>query len=330
MNPIHTIRNSAARSSAILLLLATASTVGLNAQNEPGKQMPPKTDAATDQKAVPYASLEHMIGAPVYLQASAEAVAEASRDGEAANRPKAKVVEWLVDSRNGSLSQAVVSIGGFLGIGDKTVLVPAAELTWNSSMERYDLGWTKDQLKAKPEFDLSAACKSGLDAACGIDAEAQRVGNDDKRDVGKDGTRDVGTAEASMRRGMTIDGTTFTTMNGCLCKASDLAALPVYAGSAEWGKVKDLIVDRAKNRIALAVVNHGSTLGVGGKDYLVAYPNFVVAMAAKDKDDHILCAPKLTSTMLEGAVTYEKPKNGVVDPSAAKQALERDGQPVKN
>jgi len=54
----------------------------------------------------------------------------------------------------GDGAQAVVDVGGFLGIGSKPVLVPLSEL----SMMRDENGnihgvtsWTKDQLKALPE-----------------------------------------------------------------------------------------------------------------------------------------------------------------------------------
>lgn len=303
MTPLNNLRFTAMRSTAIILALASSSTLALTAQEgKAGAVTPPMTKQDDSGKTqVEYASIQQMVGAPVYLEASAEAKAEANREGEAAARPKAEVTEWLIDSRDGTLSKAVVSIGGFLGIGDKSVLVSSKELTWNNAMGRYDLGWTKDQLKAKPAFDLDAATKSGLDAACDMKAT------------------DVKVADAAGTRETAIAGTTFMRTNNCLAKATELAALPVYAGTEDWGKVKDLIVDRSKGRVVLAVVNHGSTLGMGGTDYLVAYPHF--AVATKDKDARLLCASSMTPSMLEACVKFEKPKNGVVDPSAAKQAL---------
>jgi len=48
---------------------------------------------------------------------------------------------------------AVLSVGGFLGIGDRLVTVPLAELKWSSERERVVLaGATKDSLKSRPEF----------------------------------------------------------------------------------------------------------------------------------------------------------------------------------
>ena len=94
--------------------------------------------------------------------------------------------------------------------------------------------------------------------------------------------------------------------------------MPVYAGPAEWGTVQDLIVDRKQQRVVLAIVNHGSTLGAGGDDYLLAYPTLKMGL---NKEEKLLCAEKATATTLESCVKFEAPKNGVVDPAAAKKAL---------
>ena len=54
----------------------------------------------------------------------------------------------------GSTTQAVVDVGGFLGIGSKPVLVGLAELNMVRDANGTVFGmtsWTKDQLKAMPE-----------------------------------------------------------------------------------------------------------------------------------------------------------------------------------
>ncbi|MEO6594160.1 MAG: PRC-barrel domain-containing protein [Planctomycetota bacterium] len=313
MPAINQLRIPSLRGAAAAILLATTTTIGLTAQE--GNESKPQKPDAIERTTMDYTTTSRLVGAKVFLEASAKETAEARRDGEQPDRPTAKVTEWLVDCRDGQLKQAVVSLGGFLGLGDKVVLVPAADLRWNNSMERYDLAWTKEELKGKPSFDLATACKNGLDAACGIHA--------DKAGEGK------GTAEASVARGKKVPGTDFVGCSQCMHKASDLSALPVYAGSTEWGKVQDLIVDRNKNCIVLAVVNHGSTLGMGGKDYLVAYPK--VTACQKDGDAQVLCcASGMTAAQLESCVPFVKPKNGVVDPAAAKKALEGVEPKAKN
>jgi hypothetical protein len=54
----------------------------------------------------------------------------------------------------GSTSQAVIDVGGFLGIGSKPVLVSLAELNMMRDANGNIHGmtsWSKDQLKALPE-----------------------------------------------------------------------------------------------------------------------------------------------------------------------------------
>jgi cytochrome c5 len=313
MNLLHTLSTKVLPLTSGALLLGLCASNAALAQNPPAEQNPPMTKPGAEKQGEPYAAISRMVGAPVYLLASEEKVAEAKRDGEAVDRPKAKVQEWLIDRRDGTMAHAVVSLGGFLGIGDKVVLVPAKELTWNQSMERYDLGWTKAQLESQRAFDLDAATKSGLDAACGIPANVTEA---------EASAAKKAIADASAKGEARAVGSTFRPADCCLCKASEMAKLPVYAGSADWGKVQDLFVDRASGKVVLAVVNHGSTLGVGGTDYLVPFSQCTVARQ-KDSEDRLLCTEKCTPTNLENCVKFEKPKNGVVDPAAAKQALEQ-------
>jgi hypothetical protein len=292
MNDFHQRRTAAERVLYAGVLVATACAVGLTAQ-EPGA--PP----VVSRPAHDYTSTTQLLGAPVYLQASPQAVADASSKGENANRTKATVSEWLIDSKDGTLTHAVVSIGGFIGIGDKVVLVPVRDLTWNEAEKRYELGWTKDQLMARPKFDLDAATKSGLDKACCEDPKNE-------------------TAPAAAKR-EPLGNTGFVPATTRLCKASEFAALKVHAGATEWGKVRDLIVDRKQHRVVLAVVNHGAKLGVGGTDYLIRFTDL---QTCEDKDGkRLLCAPERSPEQMAANVHYEKPKTGVVDPNAAEAAL---------
>lgn len=332
MNLSSLITSRGAATASLLL----GCSFGLVAQQDPAPAKPTiDPPAARPAAKGDYTATSRLIGAPVYLQASAEQVAEAARDGDAADRPKAKVTEWLINTTDGKLCHAVVSIGGFLGIGDKVVLVPASELKWNNSMERYDLAWTKEQLKAHPTFDLADAHKKGLDLACGMKGDGVRsepglADASTKRDPATKTGDPVVKGDPAAKSDPAVRTTEpaakmFAHATNKVCKASELASLPIYAGAAEWGKAKDLIVDREQNRVVLAVVNHGATLGVGGDDYLVPFRHF--ALCQKDADEPILCGEQWPAK-LQGSVKFEKPKNGVVDPAAAKSAL--DGAPMKS
>lgn len=62
-------------------------------------------------------------------------------------------VHDLMISASGTPPTAVLSVGGFLGIGERYVAIPLASLQWNSERNRWVLpGATVDSLKARPAF----------------------------------------------------------------------------------------------------------------------------------------------------------------------------------
>jgi starvation-inducible outer membrane lipoprotein len=68
------------------------------------------------------------------------------------NRTVGEVHDLMVSSAGGPVL-AVLSVGGFLGIGERYVAMPLSELRWNSDRERWVLpGATVDSLKARPAF----------------------------------------------------------------------------------------------------------------------------------------------------------------------------------
>jgi sporulation protein YlmC with PRC-barrel domain len=68
------------------------------------------------------------------------------------NRNVGEVHDLMVDMAGGA-TIAVLSVGGFLGIGERYIAIPASDLRWNSDRERWMLpGATIDSLKARPAF----------------------------------------------------------------------------------------------------------------------------------------------------------------------------------
>jgi sporulation protein YlmC with PRC-barrel domain len=326
------ITREGAVSAAALLLLATATSIGLAAQ-EPSTRTPPDTRVqdprvTSDQKSNyegtdRWTSVSQLLGAKVRMLPGAEARREAADEGDAAKRPEGKIDEILTDCHTGELQYAVVSFGGFIGIGDKTVLVSCKDLRWNQALERFELSASEDQLKAMPDFDINTAEKHGFDESTAYMNPA-RAGERDARAedaagrTGRD-ARDASTTTGTRTERVMVEGTTFHLVPARLCRVSKLDDYAVYSGAEKWGKVQDLIVDRNANRISLAVVSHGTTLGMGGKDYLVPFTNLKPCVSGNDT---VLCSPPAAATKLEASVVYEKPKTGIVDPAAAQRALQ--------
>src|SRR5689334_24917150 len=58
----------------------------------------------------------------------------------------------MIDKLSGNVAYAVLSFGGFLGIGQKHLPVPWARLTYDRNLGAYHLDLTEDELKAAPSF----------------------------------------------------------------------------------------------------------------------------------------------------------------------------------
>lgn len=68
------------------------------------------------------------------------------------NRTVGEVHDLMVDTAGGA-TIAVLSVGGFLGMGERYIAIPLSELRWNNERERWSLpGATVDNLKARPAF----------------------------------------------------------------------------------------------------------------------------------------------------------------------------------
>ncbi|MBR0654393.1 PRC-barrel domain-containing protein [Plastoroseomonas arctica] len=62
-------------------------------------------------------------------------------------------IEDLIINASGGAPTAILSVGGFLGIGARLVAVPLSELSFNTERERWMLnGATKESLQARPAY----------------------------------------------------------------------------------------------------------------------------------------------------------------------------------
>ena len=58
----------------------------------------------------------------------------------------------MIDKISGKVAYAVVSFGGFLGIGEDYYPMPWSRLKYDTSLGGYKVGVTGDQLKGAPKF----------------------------------------------------------------------------------------------------------------------------------------------------------------------------------
>ncbi len=64
-----------------------------------------------------------------------------------------KIEDFVLDPEQGRVGYAVVSFGGFLGMGDKLFAVPMQALQLSRADKRFILDVDKERLKNAPGFD---------------------------------------------------------------------------------------------------------------------------------------------------------------------------------
>lgn len=63
------------------------------------------------------------------------------------------VDDLIVDTITGKVRYAVLSFGGFLGLGKSQYVVPWTALRWDNELDGYVTGITEQQLQASPDLD---------------------------------------------------------------------------------------------------------------------------------------------------------------------------------
>jgi sporulation protein YlmC with PRC-barrel domain len=64
-----------------------------------------------------------------------------------------KIERVMLDKRSGKVAYAILSFGGFLGIGDKHVPIPWTKLSYSPELDAYQLDLSDEELKKAPAYD---------------------------------------------------------------------------------------------------------------------------------------------------------------------------------
>ena len=64
-----------------------------------------------------------------------------------------EIKDLMIDTESGSVNYAVLSFGGFLGLGDKYFAIPFEAFSVNTATEKFVLNVNKDRLENAPGFD---------------------------------------------------------------------------------------------------------------------------------------------------------------------------------
>jgi sporulation protein YlmC with PRC-barrel domain len=195
------------------------------------------------------------------------------------------IKDIVLDEDENCVAYAVLSFGGFLGVGEKLYVVPFSSLARTSDESFVTLDVTKEQLETAPSFNDSTwptfdrkygTIVNEYYKAKPYWSEAARL---DKSALDQEHLRARGMCRASKAFGMDVED----------------------AAGKNIGDVDDIVVDDASGRIAYGVLAFGGLLGVGDK--LFAIPWRALKPSAKDEGKLVLDVPK---DKLEKAPGFDK------------------------
>lgn len=76
--------------------------------------------------------------------------------GTAVRRPNGdkigEIKHLMIEKRSGKVAYAVMSFGGFLGIGEDYYPIPWEKLTYNTDLDAYEIDITEDRLANAPKL----------------------------------------------------------------------------------------------------------------------------------------------------------------------------------
>lgn len=218
-----------------------------------------KADAVSDQSDVLVIKASGLTGVRVY---------------NSANENLGKIEDLVANPSSGKIRYAVLSFGGFLGMGDKLFAVPWHDLTLVSKgttsegtakEDYYVLNVDKEALKNAPGFDktnwpdfANASWSADIDNFY----KGHRAPPADGRarvDVDRDGVR----VDVERKKNQE---------NALAVKVSDLIGVAVSnADNEDLGKIEDLVLSPASGKIRYAVLSFGGFLGMGDKLFAVPW-----------------------------------------------------------
>ena len=94
------------------------------------------------------------VGPEVMARETARLIASDKVEGTAVRRSNGEklgtIQRVMIDKRTGKVAYAVMTFGGFLGIGDEYRALPWSVLRYNERLDAYELNVTEDQLRNAP------------------------------------------------------------------------------------------------------------------------------------------------------------------------------------
>jgi len=211
-----------------------------------------------------------------------------------------EIKDVVLDEDDNRVAYAVLSFGGFAGIGEKLFVVPFSSVKRTSDESIVIMDVTREQLENAPSFTEDSW--PDFDRKFGTTVhEYYKVEPYWTNGVHSDGHAADGKGAEPVRVGKEALAKEHLRARG-MCRATKAFGTDVEDASGKnIGDVDDIVVDDATGRIAYGVLSFGGFLGVGDK--LFAIPWRALKPSSKDEGKLVLDVPK---ERLEKAPGFDK------------------------
>ncbi len=153
-----------------------------------------------------------------------------------------KVEQLVIDKAGGRVAYAVLSFGGFLGIGADHYPIPWPMLDYDEQLGGYRVDITEEQLKKAPKLQQGDSW--------------EQANHRDEEIYG------YWEQPAQVQEGQTSS----------LITSDSVEGMPVYdVHGKRIGKVERLMIDKLTGRIAYAILSFGGFLGIGKDHYPIPW-----------------------------------------------------------
>jgi sporulation protein YlmC with PRC-barrel domain len=248
-----------------------------------------------------------------YMQGPGEAALASSLIGEtvyASTEPGAEAVgdiDNLVIADDGTVKAVVIGVGGFLGVGEKSVAVSYESIHWakdESGNEFAIYEASKESLQEAPEFmvEQTAMAPAGDDMTMD-EAKAPRDEKVMDADSEMAADQQQGSDEEMMAESDASTMPQLADITRASVSAGDLLGSTVYAfDDQDVGEVGDLRLSMEGN-IDAAIVDVGGFLGLGEKPVAIAFDSL---RFKTDETGRVFVYTEFTREELEAAPDYNE------------------------
>jgi sporulation protein YlmC with PRC-barrel domain len=211
--------------------------------------------AQPQQAATPPAAPATAPAKPAMAPAASDAGKLIGRNVKNAQDETIGEIKSIYLTKDGKVDSVMVSVGGFLGVGDREVRIAWSDLKISDNGEKVMVNMTKDQLKAKPEYKYGNESWRGqvfTDTGPWTDRPGDRMATADR------------------------PSTAAATSTGDFNAAGEMSGEALIGATVRnenrdsIGKIEDVYVDN-NGAIKTVVVSVGGFLGVGSKNVAVKW-----------------------------------------------------------